>query len=147
MRDQPESPKPSPESNLDSAEYRERLMRKLNCLISVLEMAQGKVRIALAGPAPNTERLLRIRRNLQETLDVCLRARGALEKRGTLPPELSKDLARAVDTEGQLGRPARGSRVEMRSEAELRRFDAMGRIDRRQVRACDLEDLARRLQG
>jgi hypothetical protein len=147
MREHPEGKQPSPESNLDSAEYRERLMRKLNCLISVLEMAQGKVRIALAGPAPDTQRLLRIRRNLQETLDVCLRARGALEKRGALPPGLSKDLARAVDAEPRLERSPRGSRVEMRSEQELQRFRAMGRIDRRRVRACDLEDLARRLQG
>ena len=88
--------KPFHESNLDSAEYRERLMRKLNTLIAVLEVANAKVRRSLAGPAPDVERLTRIQKNLADTLSVCLRARSALEKRGNLPQGLSQDLARAV---------------------------------------------------
>ena len=69
------------ESSLDSAEYRERLMRKLNCLIAVLEVATAKVRKNIQEPAADVDRLSRIQSNLQNTLDVCLRARTALERR------------------------------------------------------------------
>ena len=146
---------PFSESNLDSAEYRERLMRKLNCLIAVLEVAGAKVRRSLAGPAPDVERLTRIKRNLSETLEICTRARTALEKRGTLPDELSKDLQRAVNPEVITSapyrdalRPARprGHSVEMTRE-ERRKFRTLGRIQRSDVSSVDLDDLARRLQS
>lgn len=146
---------PFSESNLESAEYRERLMRKLNCLIAVLEVAGAKVRRSLAGPSPDVERLTRIKKNLSDTLEICTRARTALEKRGSLPEELSKDLRRAVNPEiissapyREALRPAdpRGAGVELTSE-EREKFRQMGRIDRSEVAGCDLDDLARRLQG
>jgi len=148
-------PLPFSESNLDSAEYRERLMRKLNCLIAVLEVAGAKVRRSLAGPAPDVARLSRIKKNLADTLEICTRARTALEKRGSLTEELSKDLQRAVNpdilTSGPYRdalRPARprGPSAEQSPE-ERERFDRLGRIERADVDACDLDDLARRLQA
>jgi hypothetical protein len=146
---------PFSESNLDSAEYRERLMRKLNCLIAVLEVAGAKVRRSLAGPAPDVERLTRIKKNLTDTLDICTRARLALEKRGSLTEELSADLQRAVNPEIIASAPyrdamrpsrPRGAGVEVSAD-ESARFDAMGRIDRSEVQSVDFDDLARRLQG
>jgi hypothetical protein len=159
MQDQPEG-RPFSESNLDSAEYRERLKRKLNCLIAVLEVATAKVRQSLAGPAPDVERLLRIRKNLQDTLDVCMRARTALEKRGALPSGLTQDLAQVVDPTLVLGArkpqselpahrvPAerRGARAEMTSDAELRKFASFGKIERAMLAGCDVDELARKLQ-
>ena len=146
---------PFSESNLDSSEYRERLMRKLNCLIAVLEVAGAKVRRSLAGPAPDVERLTRIKKNLRETLDICTRARVALEKRGSLSEEMSKDLQRAVNPEiitsgpyREALRPStpRGASAELSAD-EREKFGNMGRIDRSEVETCDLDDLARRLQG
>src|SRR5688572_460844 len=131
MQDQPEG-QPFHESNLESAEYRDRLMRKLNTLIAVLEVANAKVRRSLAGPAPDVERLTRIKKNLADTLDVCLRAKAALEKRGSLPQGLSKDLAQAVNPDlleatrlagpspRELPAPRRGHNVEMTSEREAK---------------------------
>ena len=52
--------KPFSESHLDSPEYRRRLMRKLNTLIAVLEVACAKVRQSLSGPDPDIDRLNRI---------------------------------------------------------------------------------------
>jgi len=155
MQDQPEGT-PFSESNLDSPEYRERLMRKLNCLIAVLEVAKAKVRRSLAGPAPDLERLTRIKDNLKETLDVCLRARSALERKGRLPAGLSEDLAAAVNPDAigaealrAAKRPARprGPQVEMVSGEELERFRQLGRIQAEELGAVDLEELARRLQS
>jgi hypothetical protein len=153
MQDQPQG-QPFSESNLDSAEYRERLTRKLNCLIAVLEVALGKVRQALTGPAPDLERLTRIHKNLQDTLEVCLRARSALEKRGALPQALSRDLAKVVDPKQVLGAasPAGRTRAESAdksemSAAERRRFRKLERIDRAMLARCDLDELARQLQG
>ncbi len=152
---------PFSESNLDSPEYRERLLRKLNCLIALLEVAMARVRKSLAGPDPDVERLIRIRRNLQSTLDVCLRARSALERRESLPEELPSTLAQvsslaraeaaAEEVVEEITPPRRplpaGSTVEMSSPEEAEKFEALGPIEPRMVAACDLDELARRLQA
>jgi hypothetical protein len=144
--------RPFSEANLDSAEYRERLMRKLNCLIAVLEVAGAKVRRSLAGPAPDVDRLTRIKKNLSDTLEICTRARTALEKRGSLPEELSKDLHRAISPEliastpyREALRPStpRGRSAELTTE-ERAKFEQMGPIGPAEVASCDLDDLARR---
>ena len=147
----PHQPQEEPfsEANLESAEYRERLMRKLNCLIAVLEVATAKVRKSLAVPSPDTERLVRIRSNLQSTLDVCLRARAALERRESLPKELPANLSEVIQGAAKSlpAAPRRGERVEMSSEVELARFRGLGPIDKRSISRVDLDELARMLQG
>ena len=69
---------PFSDNNLDSPEYRGRLMRKLNCLVALLEVAISRVHQTLSGPDPDVERLERVRSNLQSTLGVCVRARLAV---------------------------------------------------------------------
>lgn len=149
---------PFHESNLDSAEYRERLMRKLNTLIAVLEVAGAKVRRSLAGPEPDLERLTRIKANLQNTLEVCLRARSALEKRGALPKGLSRELTEAVSPDmldaARMARPEErrrkrklGQGIEMTSLDEVEKFRRLGQIRRAEIETCDLEELASKLQG
>lgn len=149
MQDQPQ---PSSENNLDSAEYRDRLRKKLNCLIAVLEVATAKVKQSLAGPAPDVERLTRIQKNLQETMDVCLRARNALDKRGALPSGLSDDLAKAVNPsfglEFPTGAPEREPQTRREfSSSEQRKFAQLPKIDSAMIKTCDFDELARMLQG
>jgi hypothetical protein len=143
---------PFHESNLGSTEYRQRLMRKLNCLIAVLEVAAAKVRRGLAGPEPDVERLTKIQSNLTNTLEVCRRARRALERRETLPPDLPVDLAEAVRevapqsrAEGGSCSLPEGASIEMGSPEEQTRFEQMGRISPQVLAACDLDVLAERL--
>lgn len=147
-----QSDEPFSESHLESPEYRERLLRKLNCLIAVLEVATAKVRKSLAGPDADTERLTRIRTNLQSTLDVCLRARAALERREALPKDLASNLVHVV---GELppGKPlnakerrARALRLETDSDLERERFARLGPIDPRHVKLVDFDMLSKRLQ-
>lgn len=141
------------DANVESAEYRERLLRKLNCLIAVLEVANKKVRRSMAADGSDVERLHRIQSNLQETMDVCLRARTALEKHATLPNELRERLAR-VANEPELKNPQvllsgnlpPGARVELESAEEVARFRSLRPIDKAQIAACDLDDLAGKLQ-
>lgn len=145
MQDQPQ---PSSDNNLDSAEYRERLRRKLNCLIAVLEVATAKVKQSLAGPAPDVERLSRIQKNLQDTMDVCLRARNALDKRGALPAGLSDDLARAVNPSMIASEPLHAP-AKQRSELNLlekTKFAELPKIEPRMIASCDFDELARQLQ-
>ncbi len=138
---------PYSDSHLDSPEYRKRLLRKLNTLIAVLEVACAKVRRSLEGPDPDIERLTRIQNNLKETLQVCLRAKGALErceqgKPEEAPPE-SASMAPA-----QLPAPAARSNEapgELASLDEQRKFQRLGPIDLREVRACDLDLLCQKL--
>ena len=143
---------PFQETNLNSPEYRERLMRKLNCLIAVLEVATAKVKKSLAEPSADTERLTRIRGNLQSTLDVCIRARAALERREALPRELPENLSQVISETQVLDAakpgPARrrGPSVELRAD-ERRKFERMGAIGKDELARADLDDLTRRLQG
>jgi len=156
MSSQESSDGPFSEANLESPEYRERLMRKLNCLIAVLEVATAKVKKSLDGPAADVERLARIRTNLQSTLDVCLRARAALERREELPKDLPPDLTRmAADLPNSLPvrssptRPKslpRGAETEVSTPEERRKFRRLGAIDRRHIALIDWDDLSRRLQ-
>src|SRR5689334_24294420 len=140
------------ETNLNSPEYRERLMRKLNCLIAVLEVATAKVRKSLAEPAADVERLTRIRTNLQSTLDVCVRARTALERREALPKELPENLSqvieetRVVELRGK--NPAPKSAARARGEqrrSERRKFEGLGTIKKSEIVRVDHDELTRQL--
>ena len=145
--------KPYSQSHLDSPEYRKRLMRKLNTLIAVLEVACSKVRRSLAGPEPDVERLNRIHKNLQDTLQVCVRAKQALERCEALPDDLPSSITSGLVPEGAIEgeklvpRPPRGSEVEMSSPTETEKFESLGPIEQQELRAVDLDDLCRRLLG
>jgi hypothetical protein len=142
------------ETNLNTPEYRERLMRKLNCLIAVLEVATAKVKKSLADPAADTERLSRIRTNLQSTLDVCVRARAALERREALPKELPENLSQVIE-ETKVVEVRGGERSVKRGRAvkggsrqdERRKFRGMGSIQKAEIVKVDLDELTRKLQG
>ena len=143
--------KPFTNSNLDSPEYRKRLMRKLNTLIAVLEVACSKVRRSLAAPDPDTERLNRIHKNLQDTLQVCVRAKQALERCEALPDDLPSSITNGLMPEGEVEseelvpRPPVGSEVEMTSRKEAQKFKSLGPIDKQEIQSVDLDDLCRQL--
>ena len=145
------SDEPFKETDLESPEYRERLMRKLNSLIAVLEVASAKVKRSLDGPDPDMDRLIKIRTNLSSTLEVCKRARRALQRRESLPEGLPENLAEVVRTAGRVKRfPKRlpvGSIAEMTSSEERKRFEHMGRITPSDLEGVDLDQLALKLQG
>ncbi len=139
--------KPFSENHLDSPEYRTRLMRKLNTLIAVLEVACAKVRRSLVNPDADTERLNRIHKNLKDTLQVCLRAKRALERCEKLPEGLPSSLTRGIGDEAE-ARTERlhGAGVEMSSAEETDKFAELGPIDPQEIRATDINELCRRLQ-
>ena len=153
MSSQPEE-QPYSDAHLDSPEYRKRLLRKLNTLIAVLEVACAKVRRSLAGPDPDVERLTRIQSNLKETLQVCLRAKGALERCEQVGGHQAAAPKAEVKAPAQLPPhgpqpepvPAAGG-GELSSLDEQRKFERLGPIDLREVRACDLDELCSRLLG
>lgn len=144
---------PFSESHLESPAYRERLMRKLNCLIAVLEVACAKVRQSLSLPEADAERLLRIQKNLQDTLDVCQRARRALTNREELPAELSSHLG-LIGSDQALGAPIARARTQrpratsdVSSADEAARFEKLGPIRSADIRSIDFDALARMLQS
>ena len=137
---------PFHESDLESPEYRDRLMRKLNALIAVLEVATAKVRKSLAGPAPDVQRLTKIQTNLSSTLEVCRRARRALERREALPEGLPENLAAVVRGAESDALPP-GAHAEVSTAAEKERFERMGTIRREEIESVDFEELQRQLMG
>lgn len=149
MSEQPKEP--FQDSNLESPEYRERLMRKLNTLIAVLEVASAKVDRSINAPAADIERLSKIRTNLTSTLEVCRRARRALQRRESLPEGLPENLAEVVRTAGEHRilpkRLPAGAGAEMTSPDEQRRFERMGVITSKERKEVDFDDLAKKLQG
>jgi hypothetical protein len=145
---------PFSEADLASPEYRDRLMRKLNCLIAVLEVATAKVRKNMAGSPKDSERLARISSNLQSTLEVCIRARLALQRRQAqleaLPPAPPASAAPPPPT--FLPAPERsthGNRkrkgTDLTTDSETRKFAKLPPIDAGAITRCDFDDLARRL--
>lgn len=133
--DQPFSP-----SHLESSAYRKRLLRKLNTLIAVLEVACAKVRRSLEGPDPDIERLTRIHKNLKDTLGVCQKAKGALQRQEQLPAGLPPLLGLEGGAE-HFGTP----KPVLRPPAEALKFSELAPITADEIRAVDLEDLCRRL--
>lgn len=144
---------PQGSNPIDSPEYREKVMRKLNCLIAVLDVACTKVRRSLAGPSPDIERLTRIQDNLTRTLKVCRKAKLALERREALPEDLPVSLSNVVGDLGVQPRsaPARriptGAYIEMTSNGEARKFRDLGPIQPDELGTVDLDQLAAQLQG
>ena len=133
--EQPFSP-----SHLESSAYRKRLLRKLNTLIAVLEVACAKVRRSLEGPDPDIERLTRIHKNLKDTLSVCQKAKGALQRQEQLPAGLPPLLGLEGGAE-HFGAP----KPVLRPPAEALKFAELTPITADEIRAVDLEDLCRRL--
>ena len=137
---------------IDSPEYREKVMRKLNCLIAVLDVACTKVRRSLAGPNPDIERLTRIQANLTNTLKVCRKAKLALERSEALPSDLPASLSNVVGEMNleQKATPKRrmptGAYIEMSSNKEVEKFRRLGPIDQTEISAIDFDALAAQLQ-
>lgn len=138
---------------IDSPEYREKVMRKLNCLIAVLDVACTKVRRSLAGPDPDIERLTRIQANLTKTLKVCRKAKLALERREALPDDLPASLSNVVGDMGMANAPKKtrrmptGAYIEMSSNKEVEKFKGLGPIAKEELTSIDFDDLAAKLQG
>jgi hypothetical protein len=126
----------------------------------VLEVATAKVRKNMAGSPPDSERLARICANLESTLEVCQRARTALERRNGSSPQpvrskaadqvvVPRPPARAPRSPSKPKPAAKKSRrrllTDISTEAERKKFEQLPPIDRRSIRSCDLDDLARKL--
>ncbi len=130
---------------LSSAEYRARLLTKLNCLIAVLEVAIAKITRSIDVPGANEERLVRIRVNLENTLAICNRARQTLEKSGA-------EIGHATQTNLPAtlsGRHKMTYRdyVELSSIDEYRKFRTLAPIQPEDIAATDLDGLVDRLLG
>jgi len=146
---------PSEGTPIDSPEYREKVMRKLNCLIAVLDVACTKVRRSLAGPEPDIERLTRIQANLTKTLKVCRKAKLALERREALPDDLPASLSNVVGDMGisqqasskKKSRMPTGAYIEMSSNKEVAKFRELGPIGKEEFTSINFDDLAAKLQG
>lgn len=114
---------PFSDARLADPRYRADLLSKLTALISVLEVARAKVvvRLSAGTPAAHAEedlaRLRRMRRQVENTLQICRRAQLELrsgdaitaeEVLGTDIDELCEQLASDLDVQGG-DRPAAGA--------------------------------------
>jgi hypothetical protein len=140
-------------------------MRKLNCLIAVLEVATAKVKKSLTSSPPDAPRLTRICANLESTLEVCQRARAALARREgsapvsvkeprvlpkALPPAPPNDVAPQPTPEARRksdrrAKRSRGRMSDITTAAERKKFAELPPIDKHAVRRCNLDELARKL--
>ena len=79
------------------------MLRKVEALIAVLELARGKVLTGLAERGTDAERLFHVRRQVEATLQVCRKARSAL-RGGGMP--ISQDQIRETDLDALCARLA-----------------------------------------
>jgi hypothetical protein len=129
-----------------SAEYRHKLLTKLNCLIAVLEVAIAKITRSMDLPGANEDRLVKIRVNLENTLAICNRAKQTLEKALTTAsaPSAATPLLPGP-TEGTRRRMTYRDYVELSSINEYQKFKSMAPISPSEILAADLDDLTDRL--
>ena len=129
-------------TSLSSAEYRSKLLTKLNCLIAVLEVAIAKISRSMDLPGANEERLLRIRANLENTLSICNRAKHSLER-----SMASEARAHAPSESASGAKPAMTYRdyVELSSIDEYRRFKTLPPIRADELEGLDVDSLIDRL--
>ncbi|MGE0142536.1 MAG: hypothetical protein AB7I19_04675 [Planctomycetota bacterium] len=128
------------QANTASREYRTKLLTKLNCLIAVLDVALAKVGRSMEEPGANSERLTRIRTNLENTLAICHRARRTLQRAME---------GGAVENSAEAARRRMSYRdyVELTSIEEYRKFKTLPPISAEELTTTDLDDLLRRLSG
>ncbi|MBI3819232.1 MAG: hypothetical protein HY286_11110 [Planctomycetes bacterium] len=149
-------------NNLDPTAQREQLLRKLNCLIAVLEAAISKVRRNQEDGNTDPDRLERIRINLENTLTICQRAKLTLEKRGMLPANLPPEVREAVGAQNLIAprRPRHARKrklqktegqmsyrdyVELSSVEEYKKFRELRPISKVDIDNHDIDSLADKL--
>jgi len=125
------------DKSLSSADYRARLLTKLNCLIAVLEVAISKISRSMDLPGANEERLLKIRSNLENTLSICNRAKHTLETGAT------SELPAPARAERRQGRDNMTYRdyVELSSIDEYQKFKSLPPIKSDEIQSTDLDHL------
>lgn len=79
------------------------MLAKVEALITVLELARGKVLAGLAARGADAERLFQVRRQVEATLLVCRRARTVLRGIGT---PITQDEIRTTDLDALCARLA-----------------------------------------
>jgi len=134
----------SPNSGLNSAEYRAKLLTKLNCLIAVLQVAIAKISRSMDLPGSSEERLLKIRSNLENTLSICKRAKGTLEK-GVGVSAHRKSPGRLGKDKVDVSKMSYRDYVELSSIDEYKKFKTLPPIEVHDLNKVDLEDLIRKL--
>ena len=133
----------NPQSGLSSAEYRAKLLTKLNCLIAVLEVAIAKISRSIDLPGANEERLLKIRSNLENTFSICNRAKQSLENNA------SGGVSTKVETRRKRltpkGKMSYRDYVELSSIEEYQKFKTLPPIASQDLKSLDIEELLRKL--
>ena len=130
-----------PHSGLSSAEYRAKLLTKLNCLIAVLEVAIAKIARSLDLPGANEERLMKIRTNLENTLAICRRAKDTLV-RGIEASTPSGSLPAA--RRNSAGRMSYRDYVELSSIEEYQKFKSLPPIEKKDLDSLDIDELMKK---
>ena len=130
---------PLDRTQVESVEYRTRLLTKLNCLIAVIEVAIAKVSRSQESPGAQEERLGRIRSNLENTLGICQRAKATLQKVDVRTRAMPQRESR------ESGRMSYRDYVELSSIDEYRKFKSLPPIRAEEIESVDLDEILRRL--
>lgn len=123
---------------ISSAEYRAKLLTKLNCLIAVLEVAIAKIARSMELPGARSQRLLKIQSNLENTLSICNRAKTTLEK-----DEVGGPRTRRVRNTGS--KMSYRDYVELSSIEEYQKFKSLPPIKPNEINSANVDALIERL--
>lgn len=134
----------SSRSGLSSAEYRAKLLTKLNCLIAVLRVAIAKISRSMGLPGANGERLAKIRGNLENTMSICNRARTTLE-RGLCESTGTEVSAEPAEAQVSAERMSYRDYIELSSIDEYEKFKTLPPISAGELHSLDIDDLMRKL--
>ena len=133
------------QAGLSSAEYRAKLLTKLNCLIAVLQVAIAKISRSMDLPGANEDRLLKIRSNLENTLSICKRAKGTLED--GVDHRSGRRSTDKKATGGDIDKMSYRDYVELSSIDEYQKFKTLPPIEDSDVASVDIDELIERLSN
>ena len=133
----------NPQSGLSSAEYRAKLLTKLNCLIAVLEVAIAKISRSIDLPGTNEERLMKIRSNLENTLSICRRAKNTLVK--GLDSRTARGSHASTRTRPDRDKMSYRDYVELSSIEEYQKFKSLPPIKPDDIEKVDIDEIVRQL--
>ena len=124
----------NPASGLGDASYRQQLLERIESLLSVLEVAHNRLRMHADRPGAVSARQRQTLKSLAGTIQICHRARRALEREQAWEDGLGDDA------------PFLGPEAAAASSfAEYLRFRDLGPLTRAELEQADVDSISERL--
>ena len=138
-------------NGMNAEEYKLRLLNKLNCLIAVLEVAITKINKTIETTKSNPDKLNKIKKNLENTLAICKRAKDTLERKIKQKDyKIENTGSCSISHQNKINKNKEGKMtyrdyVELSSIKEYQKFKKLPPIKIEEVKKTNVDELIKKL--